>query len=516
MTIDFDKEYTRSELLGSLLSFTQFFFKYINGRDFIISNPTSRESHHVTICRELTSAFRLEYPPHRLLINVPPGHGKSTLVCMWVCWAMAHYPDSRFIYVSYSQTLATRHSDFIKRVMSSQMYEYLFNIKLRFDSKAKDNFMTTAGGAVAAFGSSGSIVGVDSGYPGLDRFSGAILLDDLHKIDEAASDTIRQSVIDNYSQTIQQRPRGVNVPIIFIGQRVHEDDVAAHLISGKDGYEWRKVILKALDDAENPLYPEAFPKEMLLLRRETDPYVYSSQFQQEPTPAGGSIFRPEWFIDLDRDPNILATFITVDTAETDKTYNDATAFGFFGIYEIEVFGKKTGQLGLHWIDETEQWVEPKDLQDLFINFWIECSRYKIMPKIAYIEKKSTGVSLLSAVKNIQGLQVREIERNKSSGSKTTRFLDIQSLIAGKQVSFTIGAKHSTLCKNHMSKITANNTHRRDDIADTLADAVRIALIDKSINVKIENTFNTADEVMSSIAAQMRRQQLLRINRDGSN
>ena len=33
----------------------------------------------------------------------------------------------------------------------------------------------------------------------------------------------------------------------------------------------------------------------------------------------------------------------------------------------------------------------------------------------------------------------------------------------------------------MKKITANDTHRHDDIADTLADAIRIALIDKTIH-----------------------------------
>ena len=32
----------------------------------------------------------------------------------------------------------------------------------------------------------------------------------------------------------------------------------------------------------------------------------------------------------------------------------------------------------------------------------------------------------------------------------------------------------------MGKITANNTHRHDDIADTLSDAIRIALIEKTM------------------------------------
>ena len=41
----------------------------------------------------------------------------------------------------------------------------------------------------------------------------------------------------------------------------------------------------------------------------------------------------------------------------------------------------------------------------------------------------------------------------------------------------------------MSKITANETHRWDDIADTAADAIRMALIDKTI---IASHVNKAD------------------------
>ena len=80
----------------------------------------------------------------------------------------------------------------------------------------------------------------------LERFQGAVIIDDAHKPDEVHSDTIRQSVIDNYRETIQQRARGINVPFIFIGQRLHEDDLGAYLIAGKDGYEWHKLSLKVL------------------------------------------------------------------------------------------------------------------------------------------------------------------------------------------------------------------------------------------------------------------------------
>lgn len=476
-----ERDILAAQLKGSFLEFIQYFYPILTGRDFIVSNPIGRESHHIIIARELTSVSRLEIENHRLLINVSPGSGKSTLLAMWIAWTLAQYPDSRFLYISYSKVLAAKHTETIKRLMQLSHYEYLFGVKIRHDSKAREYFQTTNGGAVAAFGSGGAITGQDAGLPGLQRFSGAVIIDDAHKPDEVHSDTIRASVIDNYRETIQQRARGINVPFICLGQRLHEDDLAAYLIAGKDGYNWRKVILKSIDDAGNALYPEIDPLPKLRIRQETDPYVFASQYQQDPIPAGGALFKPEWFVLLEEEPELLATFIVVDTAETAKSWNDATVFSFFGIYQIEEFGRKTNEYGLHWLDCVELRIEPKDLEGHFLSFLQECMIHKVKPTSAWIEKKSTGTTLTSVLKEkIRTVQIREIERSRASGNKTERFLRTQPYIAGKKVSFTNGSKHLHLCINHMAKITANEVHRWDDIADTLADGVRIGLIDKSI------------------------------------
>ena len=60
------------------------------------------------------------------------------------------------------------------------MYQYLFDIDIAKDTKSKDHFATTAGGHVAAFGAAGAITGRNAGLPGLDRFSGAVIIDDAH------------------------------------------------------------------------------------------------------------------------------------------------------------------------------------------------------------------------------------------------------------------------------------------------------------------------------------------------
>ena len=87
-----ETEELASKLRSSFLEFTKFFYPMLTGRDYIVSSPIGRESHHITIARALTQASRLEIPNHRLLINVSPGSGKSTMLSMWIAWTMATLP----------------------------------------------------------------------------------------------------------------------------------------------------------------------------------------------------------------------------------------------------------------------------------------------------------------------------------------------------------------------------------------------------------------------------------------
>lgn len=498
----------KAQLFGSLLLFTRVFFKIRTGREFELSEPIGRESHYVTVCRELTKVARLQ--TNRLVINIPPGFAKSTLCQHFIAWTMAQYPDSQFLYISYSSELAAKHTYIIKQIMELPEYQRVFDIRIKKDSSAKDNFQTLQGGSIRAFGSSGSITGQDAGLPNLDRFSGMVLIDDAHKPDEVFSDTRREAVKMNYGNTILPRARGANVPFVYIGHRLHEDDLPAGLINGSlDGHQWKTVILPAIDGAGNALHQGLKTLHELQLLQEYQPYVFASQYQQNPQPAGGGIFKPQWFVRLEDEPPIFSTFITVDTAETDKNYNDATVFSFWGIYWIREEGVEIDMLGLHWIDCYELRVEPKDLAPEFKRFYADCLRYqnygkKIQPKFAGIEKKSTGTTLVSVLKEMRGLNIVEIERNRGSGSKITRFLTAQPYVASGRISLPAYGKHTNMCIEHCRKITANNTHRFDDVADTLADSIQMALIDEIVpreTIYGNNTDIAVKSLMASIEQQ---------------
>ena len=241
-------EIEKFKLQGSLLDFTQVFFKLRTGRLFELSQPDGRESHYITIIRELVKVARGE--TKRLIINVPPRYGKTELLIHFVAWTMSINPDSNYIYVSYSHSLAKKQTQTIRSFMQMPHYRKIFGVELRDDTSAKDNFETKQGGSVYAAGAGGTITGRGAGIKSHDGFGGCIVIDDIHKPDEVSSDTIREGINDWYYNTLQSRINSPNTPVIFIGQRLHEDDLAAHLINSG---EWKTLIIPAIDPAGNAL-----------------------------------------------------------------------------------------------------------------------------------------------------------------------------------------------------------------------------------------------------------------------
>lgn len=486
----------KAKCLGSFLFFLESFFELKTGKKFSISNPINREPHQLTLAKNLTKVFNLEIL--RLSIAIAPGHYKSTFCTYFMAWALARFPDCNFIYISYSVGLATEHTANCKSIIEMPEYRKLFGVELSGDSSAKDNFKTKQGGGVAAFGSSGGITGRNAGFPNCNRFSGCVLMDDMHKPDEVFSDTIRESVIKNYMNTIENRPRGPKVPMIFIGHALHESDLRSFLVNGGDGREWHDLKLQCEDELGNILAPDILTREMVDAKKKFNEYVWYSQYQQDPRPPGGGLFKKESFVLLDVFPKMLCTFLTIDTAETDKNYNDPSVFSYWGVYEIELHGRKTGDLGLHLIDCAEGWYKPSDLEGEFDSFYGRCLNFDDSKPFVAIERKSTGVTLISILEKRRGLDIRSIERTKASGSKAARFLEMSPYISRLLISLPTYGKHTSNFITHMSKITLNNTHAHDDIADTCYDAIKIALIDKSLKSSI---INPDDEMTKKLISQ---------------
>lgn len=479
----------------SLLLFTKVFYQLLNGREFGLTNPTSRESHILIIVRALEDVFHGRVT--NLNINVPPGYFKSTLVSYFIAWCMAQYPDSHFIYASFSAELAATHTGTIKAIMQLPQYQELYGVYIDPDSRAKGDFRTTAGGRIYAAGIGGTITGINAGLPLLHRCGGMLIIDDAHKISEVHSDTVRATTHRNYTETLSQRTRGNSdeyflTPTVHIGQRCHEDDLSGKFIEQRDIKPWVNIVLKSLDELDNPLAPEIMSKARLIEMRLKEPYLFSAQQQQEPSPAGGALFKESDFVLLDIEPEMLMTFITADTAETDKSYNDATSFTFMGVYKILDNGRDIGQYGLHIINNVELRVEPKDLEGEFHQFYSQCMLYPVKPSFCAIEKKSTGVTLLSVLQGMRGMMARSINRGvkgdpENERNKCQRFINCQRYIGSKLISLPRYGRHTARVIQHMIKISPAMTQAYDDIADTIADGVQMLYITEELKSYLGET-----------------------------
>jgi hypothetical protein len=81
-----------------------------------------------------------------LLINVPPGTSKSTIVSvMWPAWEWATRIGHRYFGASYSDTLSIRDATFCRNIISSERYKRAYpQVKLSKSQDQKTNY--AAGG----------------------------------------------------------------------------------------------------------------------------------------------------------------------------------------------------------------------------------------------------------------------------------------------------------------------------------------------------------------------------------
>ncbi|NTU69249.1 hypothetical protein HGB13_00250 [bacterium] len=496
------------QIQSDFLYFAKAFFELTTRQPFVISNPVGSVSHVIQIVDAFKEVYRMKCS--ELYIQVPPRSGKSYLSTSFIAYTMSLNPYANFIYTGYTEKLALQMSGYIRDIMTSEQYQKHFGVYLRDDSQSKHLLKVEDGGEIIAAGAGGTITGRGAGMS-TERnvFGGAIFIDDPHGIERKwIPKEESDKTLEWFEAKVRDRVNSPWTPIIIIGHRVGEYDLQGRLLKKRDPGDYKLVKIPAIytyegkeysyDPMRRPLETQIIDgrKEKGLLEiRAEDPEWFETLYQQNPMAVGKQLFKPSDFEIKSADPEILFTFIAADTAETSKTYNDATVFSFFGVYKLATVADT---YALHWIDCEQLWVEPKDLKGAFMRFYDGCCRHKIKPSFAIIEEKSTGVTLVSELKSYQGIEIIAVKRTTD---KISRFQSIQPYIARRLVSFTNHAKHLNMCIDHMAKITPTGAHRFDDIADTLYDGVKIGLMDTIYRQRfIGYNSGETDAVVKDLAA----------------
>lgn len=280
----------------------------------------------------------------RLLVTIPPRHLKTIAASIALpAWILGHDPTKRIISLSYGQDLSLKYAARFRQIMRAPWYAEVFPVAARsiIRDTTSEMVMKQNGGRVAT-----SLGGTVTGIGG-----DMIIIDDLMKGEDARSPVERARVHDFYGNTILSRlndkSRGV---IIAIQQRLHEDDLAGHLLE-LGGY--KHLILPAIAEERQVfklsngreyrrekgdlLKPRTEPKEVLdELRKSMGGPTFQAQYQQNPTP--GESAHVEWsriqtYEDIPPRDRLQSVVQSWDTALADHpkaNYSVGTTWGFDG------------------------------------------------------------------------------------------------------------------------------------------------------------------------------------------
>jgi len=318
-------ELARRNCLKSTLFFTQYNFEKIKREQFIVNE------HHRIIADALDKVFSGEIT--RLIINIAPRYTKTEMaVKNFIAKGLAHNPKAKFIHLSYSDSLALDNSNSIRDTCKDQNYQQLFpEVQISPTSDSKKKWYTTMGGGVYATAAGGQVTGfgagaidhsedsltededlkflieavseLDNAYENPEPndgswqkpfadFSGAVIIDDSIKPEDALSEIKRRRVNNQFDSTIRNRVNSKRTPIVIIGQRVHEDDLTGHLLK-TEPEKWVVIKLPCLKEDGTALWNLKHTVDDLLHLKKVSPYVFECQYQQDPKPVkrGGEFYK---------------------------------------------------------------------------------------------------------------------------------------------------------------------------------------------------------------------------------
>jgi phage terminase large subunit-like protein len=198
-----------------------------------------------------------QYIP-RLIINLPPGYTKTELASInYMARGLAVNPMARFLHLSYSNKLVLENSAKTRAIVKSPRFQQMFERNIKEDIDSKEIWTTEDGGGVTASTTMGQVTGFRAGHMVKPSFSGALVIDDPIKPDDAYSEKAREGINNNYGETISSRVAVEETPIILIMQRVHWNDLAGFLLCGGSGEPWHHLNLPVFIDNSVP-YPEEY------------------------------------------------------------------------------------------------------------------------------------------------------------------------------------------------------------------------------------------------------------------
>lgn len=291
----------------------------------------------------------------RLLIAIPPRHGKSILASVaFPARVLGRDPTRKFICASYGEGLSKDFSNRFRDLLRSPQFQSVFpNTQVDAGGASLSEVRTSAKGYRLATTVDGPATGKGAHFA---------IVDDPFKAKEGSSqsDSARNDVHDWFKGSLMTRfDRPAKGAMVVVHQRLHQDDLIGRL---RDERGWDYLEMPGecaqrqvfdLGDGEtwtfepgDLLFEERFNKTALeQLFSDLGEVAYSAQVMQRPSPPGGALFKLKHFQRYEQLPTYYESIVqSWDPAVVDTetaAFTVCTTWGIVGqkLYLVDVFRK---------------------------------------------------------------------------------------------------------------------------------------------------------------------------------
>lgn len=311
--------------------------------------------HIEAVCEKLEAVSRGEI--YRLQIWVPPGTSKTATVSVfWPAWEWTTNPWLRYWGASYETRFAARVAAMSRDLMLSEWYRERWGEFFRFTRDAEGYFANNKGGTRLATAPEST---------GTGEHGHRILIDDPINANATNANSKIELYDANrwYDTTVVSR--GIDIGFrharVLIMQRLHEEDLAEHLIKlegwDREGGDWHVLCLPERYEPSHPFVwpddPRKKEGELLwpaqrdekasnALAKSLGPHRAAGQLQQRPAAKEGDILKRAWWRfydprikekeDWSQLPNFSMIVMSIDCPLKDKQTNDNIAIQTWGIH----------------------------------------------------------------------------------------------------------------------------------------------------------------------------------------
>jgi len=360
---------------------------------------------------------------NRIVVNIPPRHGKSQLVSIYFpAWFLGKYPDKKVLMVSHTTDLAVDFGRKVRNLIDTPLYKQIFpTVSLAQDNKSAGRWNTNVGGEYFACGVGSALAG---------RGADLLLVDDPHNEQDIINGNF--DVFEKAYEWFTYGARTRLMPggrVAIVQTRWHQDDltgkVVRDMVQNEEADQYELVEFPAIfnenTDNESALWPEWLPLASLRQTKASMPvFQWNAQYQQNPTAEEASVVKREWWQwwKQETPPSCEYVIMSLDAAAETHNRADFTAITVWGVF----FNEEMDCHSIILLNSIKKRLEFPELKDLAWREWHEWN-----PDAFIVEKKSAGTALYQELRRT-GMPVVEYTPHRGSGDKLARLNSVADIV----------------------------------------------------------------------------------------